>query len=84
MKEMNGSGEKQADLSALRGELPPYVLRTFPRIKELTGYTGRSLANLDCLGQTAGVMRIKLGNTVAYERESLIRWLEQRSCVLGE
>jgi len=76
--------ERKVDLSALREELPPFVLRTYPRIKELTGYSGRTWANMDCLGQTAGVKRIMLGNTVAYERESLIAWLERRSRVLSE
>lgn len=75
--------EERADLSALREELPPFVARTFPRIKELTGYSGRTWANMDCLGQTVGIKRIMLGNTVAYERESLIKWLEQRSRVLS-
>jgi len=76
--------ERKVDLSALREELPPFVLRTYPRIKELTGYSGRTWANMDYLGQTAGVKRIMLGNTVAYERESLIAWLERRSRVLSE
>ena len=73
---------EKPDLSALRDVLPPFVARTHPRLKELTGYSGRSFANMDCLGQTTGVKRILLGNTVAYERESLIHWLAQRSCVL--
>ncbi len=73
---------EKPNLSALRDVLPPFVARTHPRLKELTGYSGRSFANMDCLGQTTGVKRILLGNTVAYERESLIHWLEQRSCVL--
>jgi hypothetical protein len=78
---MKDNSEKP-DLSALRDALPPFVARTHPRLKELTGYSGRSFANMDCKGQTTGVMRILLGNTVAYERESLIRWLEQRFRVL--
>ena len=73
---------EKPNLSALRDILPPFVARTHPRLKELTGYSGRSFANMDCLGQTTGVKRILLGNTVAYERESLIHWLEQRSRVL--
>ena len=71
------------NLSALLQELPPYVARTHPRFKELTGYSGRTMANMDCLHQTEGVKRIMLGNTVAYERESLVKWLEGRSRVLS-
>jgi hypothetical protein len=78
---MKGHSEKP-DLSAVRDALPPFVARTHPRLKELTGYSGRSFANMDCLGQTAGIKRILLGNTVAYERESLIKWLEARSRIL--
>lgn len=74
---------QKADLSALLKELPPYVLRTHPRLKELTGYSGRTYANMDCLGQTNGIKKIMLGNTVAYERESLIAWLEDRSRVIS-
>ena len=76
--------EKQKpDLSALIKELPPFVARTHPRFKELTGYSGRTMANLDSLKQTSGVKRIMLGNTVAYERESLIAWLENRSWIIS-
>jgi hypothetical protein len=71
------------DLSALLRELPPFVARTHPRFKELTGYSGRTMANLDCLRQTEAVKKILLGNTVAYERESLVAWLESRSRVLS-
>jgi len=77
------SENQRPDLSALLKELPPFVARTFPRFKEVLGYSGRTMANLDCLGQTAGVTRIMLGNTVAYERESLIRWLESRSRIIS-
>lgn len=73
---------RKADLSVLFQELPPYVLRTHPRFKELTGYSGRTMANLDCLKQTESVKKIMLGNTVAYERESLVRWLESRSRII--
>jgi len=73
---------ERPDLSALLKELPPFVARTFPRFKELTGYSSRTVANLDCLGQ-GPKKRILLGNTVAYERESLIEWLEARSRTLS-
>ncbi len=75
------SNNQRPDLSALLKELPPFVARTFPRFKELTGYSPRTIANMDCLGQ-GPEKRIMLGNTVAYERESLIAWLEGRSRVI--
>ena len=71
------------DLSALLQELPPFVARNHPRFKELTGYSGRTMANMDCLDQTTGVKKIMLGNTVAYERQSLISWLEARSRIIS-
>ena len=72
---------RKPDLSALRKELPPFVSRTHPRFRELTGYSPRTVANMDCLGE-GPEKRIILGNVVAYERESLIEWLEARSRVL--
>jgi hypothetical protein len=76
------SENQRPNLSALLKEMPPFVARNHPRFKELTGYSGRTFANMDSLKQTAGVKRILLGNTVAYERESLIEWLEARSRIL--
>ena len=73
---------QRPDLSALLRELPPFVARNHPRFRELTGYSGRTLANFDCLGQ-GPEKRIMLGNTVAYERESLVTWLEERSRVIS-
>lgn len=74
---------QRPDLSALLQELPPFVARNHPRFKELTGYSGRTLANLDAMKPPQGPpKRIMLGNTVAYERESLIAWLEERSRVI--
>jgi hypothetical protein len=67
---------QRPDLSALRRELPPYLSRKHPRFKELTGYSPRSFANMDSLKETASIGRIKIGGAVAYERESLISWLE--------
>jgi hypothetical protein len=75
-------GEKP-DLSALLREMPPYVARNFPRFRELTGYSPRTMANMDALGETTGIKRIMLGNVVAYERESLVKWLESRSRILS-
>lgn len=76
------SENQRPDLSDLLKEFPPWVTRTFPRFRELTGYSPRTIANMDCLGQ-GPAKRIMLGNTVAYERESLIEWLELRSKVIS-
>jgi len=73
---------QRPDLSVLLKELPPFVTRTFPRFKELTGYSPRTVANMDCLGQ-GPEKKIMLGNTVAYERESLVEWLESRSQIIS-
>lgn len=75
--------ETRPDLSALLNEMPPFIARNHPRFKELTGYSGRTFANFDCQNITAGVIKIQLGNVVAYERKSLVRFLESRSKVLG-
>jgi hypothetical protein len=75
------SENQRPDLSALLKEFPPWVTRTHPRFRELTGYSSRTLANFDCLGQ-GPAKRIMLGNTVAYQRESLIEWLELRSKII--
>lgn len=78
----NRQERQHPDLSVLLKEFPPWVTRTHPRFRELTGYSSRTLANFDCLGQGPD-RRIMLGNTVAYERESLVRWLEKRSTVIS-
>ena len=74
---------QKPDLSALLKEMPPFVARNHPRFKELTGYSGRTMANMDCLHQTDAVKKIMLGNTVAYEKKSLVAWLESRSRILS-
>ena len=78
----NREERRHPDLSRLLTEFPPYVTRTYPRFRELTGYSPRTISNFDCLGQ-GPQKRIMLGNTVAYERESLIDWLESRSFVIS-
>ena len=79
----NKQERQHPDLSALLNEMPPFVARNHPRFKELTGYSGRTMANLDCLKETEAVKKIMLGNTVAYERESLVKWLEEHSKVIS-
>ena len=72
------------DLSMLITEFPPWVTRTHPRFRELTGYSPRTVANMDAMKPPQGPSkRIMLGNTVAYERESLIQWLESRSRIIA-
>lgn len=79
----NREERRHPDLSVLLKELPPWVLRTHGRFKELTGYSPRSFANMDSLGLTAGVKRVRIGRSVAYERESLVKWLEDHATVLS-
>jgi len=74
---------RHPDLSALLKEMPPFVARNHPRFKEWTGYSGRTMANLDCLKQTLALKKIMLANTVAYERESLVAWLQARSQIIS-
>ena len=75
--------DRKVDLTVLLKEMPPFIARTHPRFKELTGYSGRTMANMDCLKQTTAIKKIMLGNTVAYDRESLVRWLEARARIVG-
>ncbi len=74
---------QHADLTILRNTLPPYLSRKHPQFRELTGYSPRSFANMDCLKATNTITKIMLGGAVAYERESLIDWLEARSFVVS-
>ncbi|MCE5262645.1 MAG: hypothetical protein LLG97_03830 [Deltaproteobacteria bacterium] len=73
---------KKIDLSALLAEMPPFVARNHPRFKEWTTYSGRTMANMDCLKQTLAIKKIILGNTTCYERESLVKWLESRAKIV--
>lgn len=74
---------QRPDLSEILKELPPFVSRKHPRFKELTGYSPRSLANMDSLGMTKAVKKIMLGGAIAYEKNSLVAWLEERSRVIA-
>lgn len=71
-----------ANLSALLDVLPPFLCRTHPKFRELTGLSSRSVANLDSLGE-GPPERIMIGRTVAYPRESFVKWLETRSRVIS-
>jgi hypothetical protein len=75
--------KQHADLTILRKTLPPYLSRKHPRFKELTGYSPRSFANMDCLKETNTITKIMQAGAVAYERESLVDWLESRSFVIS-
>ncbi|MFZ4439428.1 MAG: hypothetical protein ACOYOS_13445 [Syntrophales bacterium] len=73
---------QHADLSILRKTLPPYLSRKHPDFKTWTGYSPRSFANMDSLQETNTIKRIMQAGACAYERESLVDWLEQRSFVI--
>ena len=74
---------ERPDLSDLLKEMPLWVSRKHPKFREWTGYSPRSLANMDSLGMTKAVKKIMLGGAVAYQRESLVAWLEERSRVIA-
>jgi len=74
--------EQRADLSALRDLLPPWVARNWKGWSQNIPLSPRTLANLD--SKHKGVKnRILIGNVVAYERNSLIEFLESRSRILS-
>ncbi|MDO9228367.1 MAG: hypothetical protein Q7U03_02260 [Syntrophales bacterium] len=73
---------QRADLSILRKTLPPFLSRKHPQFKEWIGYSPRSFANMDSLHETNTIKKIMLAAAVAYERESLVDWLESRSFVI--
>lgn len=81
-KNKNVAPKQHPDLSALRRILPPFLSRKHPDFKTWTGYSPRSFANMDSLSETNTIKKIMLGAAVAYERESLVDWLEQRSYVI--
>jgi hypothetical protein len=58
--------------------LPPIVFRNYPKFKEQTGYSPRTVANEDCRG-TGPDQRLIVGHVTGYPRDSLIRWLEART-----
>ena len=61
-------------------DIPAILFRNDPRIKQLTGKTPRTWANLDAKG--IGVKgRIKIGGAVAYPREELIEFLLSQATV---
>ena len=74
----------KVDLKDLASRWPsPFVART--EIKNFSGglISEKYLANLDSQGAgPAG--RFKIGRKVGYPVDSLIRWLEGRSSVMGE
>ena len=72
----------KADLSALRDVLPPWIPRNWQGWKQNIPLSPRTLANEDSKGSGVKV-RMLIGNVVAYERNSLIEFLEGKSRVLG-
>lgn len=75
--------KQHADLTILRKTLPPFLSRKHPQFKEWTNFSPRSFANMDSLKETNTIKKIMLGSAVAYERESLVDWLEERSFVVS-
>ena len=74
---------QHADLTILRKTLPPFLSRKHPQFKAWTGYSPRSFANMDSLKETNTITKIMQGGAIAYERESLVNWLEQKSFVVS-
>mgnify|MGYP001559653361 CR=1 FL=1 len=73
---------QHADLSALKEKLPLWVPRNWEAwSKEIPFIRPRTIANEDCRG-TGVKVRILIGNVVAYERNSLIEYLESKSRIL--
>jgi len=65
-------------LTEMQQALPPLIAR-----KEVEKFLGgvvksKTLANADAEGSGPEI-RFKIGRTIAYQTESLLRWLEQRS-----
>lgn len=73
--------DHKPDLSVLREVLPPYVSRAFPKFTELIGFSPRTMANKDSVGD-GPPKKIMIGNRIHYERESLITWLESQSRII--
>lgn len=82
MPTKNMETNERPDLSDLLKEMPPYVSRKHPRFKEFTGYSPRSFANMDCLSLTKTIKKIKQAGAIAYEKKSLVSWLEEHSRIV--
>lgn len=80
-KNKNVAPKQHPDLSVLRHILP-LLSRKHPKFQEWTGYSPRSFANMDSLHETNTIKKVMFGGAVAYESQSLIDWLEQRSYVI--
>lgn len=74
---------ERPDLSDLLKEMPPWVSRKHPKFREWTGYSPRSLANMDSLKLTKAIKKIKMGGAICYEKTTLVKWLEERSRVIS-
>lgn len=73
---------QRPDLSALIAEMPLWVSRKHPRFREFTGYSPRSMANMDSLGLTKSIKKVKIAGAIHYERQSLGTWTEDHSTVV--
>ena len=71
------------DLSVLADLIPmPYVPRNWKKWNDFIPISPRTIANEDSKG-TGVKKRIIIGNVCAYEKYSLIEWLESRSKVIS-
>jgi hypothetical protein len=70
------------NFSKLFEGLPPIVARS--EVSRVSGgiLTSKTMANHDSLG-TGPAGRLKIGRKVAYEKNSLISWLESRATRLN-
>lgn len=74
---------QKADLSALRDLITmPYVPRNWKQWSDYIPVSPRTIANEDSRG-TGPKHRIIIGNVCAYEKNSLIEWLESRSKIIS-
>ena len=58
--------------------LPPILFRNHPKFKEWTGFSPRTVANMDSQGTGPGE-RLIVGRVTGYPRESFLRWLASRT-----
>jgi len=74
--------DKQEVIETLRKELPPIIARV--SVDRLLGGTvcGRTLSNLDCVGQ--GPPKVRLGRKIAYPRDSFLEWFAARMTVVED
>lgn len=63
--------------------LPPILFRNNPKFKEWTGFSPRTVANMDSIG-TGPDDRLIVGRVCGYPSDSILRWLESRSRIISK